>query len=113
MFRDKKDKPQSISNIKNLSTYNTQSFCRVYILKINKKFDILTILDQIVQTLFYSAIDLMAEETACKRSYKYRLHRKIHNNFTYLKLVLRLHTLTRRYILKADIEDFFTSVNHK
>lgn len=44
LFKGKKDKPKSIFNIKNLSIYNTQSSCKVYVLKINKKFDTLTIL---------------------------------------------------------------------
>ena len=68
--------------------------------------------DRIVQTLFYFAIDPIAEETVCKRSYGCRLHRGVHDNATYLKLVLGSYTATRRYVLKADIQGFFPFVNH-
>jgi retron-type reverse transcriptase len=54
----------------------------------------------------------MAEETACKRSYGFRLHRRLHDNAKYFKLVLGSYAFNRRYVLKADIERFFSSVNH-
>lgn len=68
--------------------------------------------DRIVQILFYFAVDPIAEKTACKRSYGYRLHRSVHNNATYLKLVLGAYIVTRRYLLKADIKGFFPSVKY-
>lgn len=71
-----------------------------------------TLRNRIVQTLYYFAIDPMAEETACKRSYGFRLHRGLHDNAIYLKLVLGSYTSTRRYVLKADIQGFFPSVSH-
>jgi RNA-directed DNA polymerase len=54
----------------------------------------------------------MAEETVCKRSYGFRLHRGLHDNAKYLKLVLGSYTSNRRYVLKAEIEGFFPSVNY-
>jgi len=53
----------------------------------------------------------MAEKTACKKSYKFRLYRNLHDNAIYLKLVLCLYTSTRRYVLKADIKKFLPSVS--
>lgn len=54
----------------------------------------------------------MAEKTACKRSYGFHLHRGLHDNVIYLKLVLGSYTSTRKYVSKADIERFFLSVSH-
>jgi RNA-directed DNA polymerase len=54
----------------------------------------------------------MAEETACKRSYEFCLYRGLHDNAKYLKLVLGSYAFNRRYVLKADIEGFFLSVNN-
>lgn len=71
-----------------------------------------TVRDQIVQTLYYFAIDPMSEETVYKRSYGFRLHRGLHDNAIYLKLVLGSYTSTRRYVLKADIQGFFPSVSY-
>lgn len=70
-------------------------------------------MDRAVQTLHMFTIDPIAEETACQRSYGYRLHRGVHDNAIYLKLVLGNYTATRRYILEADIKGFFPSVSHK
>jgi RNA-directed DNA polymerase len=54
----------------------------------------------------------MAEETACKKSFGFRLHCGLHDNAIYLKLVLGSYISTRRYVLKADIQGFFLSVSH-
>jgi len=115
LLKNNTDKFKAIHNVKNLSSYKSQPIRRIYVPEMNgelRSFGIPTFKDRIVQTLFYFALDPLAEETACKRSYGYRLYRGVHDNVTYLKLVLGSYTATRRYILKVNIQGFFPSVNH-
>lgn len=96
---------QKVTTNKGKNTYGIDKI----VLKANGKLRSLgipTVKDQIVQTLYYFAIDPMSEETACKKSYGFRLHRGLDDNAIYLKLVLGLFTSTRRYVLKADILGF-------
>ena len=71
-----------------------------------------TILDRVVQTLYYFALDPIAEEQADIRSYGFRKYRSVNDCVIYLKLVLGNYTATRRYVLKCDIKGFFPSVAH-
>ena len=69
-------------------------------------------IDRAVQTLFMFTIDPIAKETACQRSYGYRLHRGVKDCAVYLWMVSASPTANRRFILEADIKGFFPSVCH-
>lgn len=100
--------------VKNLSSYKTTPVKRIYIPKSNgsKRLLIPTIKDKVVQTLHSFALDPIVEETSGFRSYEFRRYRSVHDNTTYLKLVLGSYTVTRRFILKADTQAFFPSISH-
>lgn len=64
-----------------------------------------TMKDRVVQTLYVFVLDPIAEETSDSKS--------VHDNATYLKLMLGSYTATWRFIFKADIWAFFSSVSYK
>lgn len=115
LLKSKQDKYNMITAVKNLSSYKAASVKRIYIPKSNgskRPLGIPTIKDRVVQTLYSFALDPIVEETSDSRSYGFRRYRSVHDNATYLKLVLGFYTATRRFILKADIQAFFPSVSH-
>jgi RNA-directed DNA polymerase len=71
-------------------------------------------IDKAVQTLFRFTIDPIAEEeTACQHSYGYRLHLGVKDCAVYLWMVSASPIANQRYILEADIKEFFPSVSHE
>jgi RNA-directed DNA polymerase len=81
---------RAIGQLKNLFLYKTAPVRRVYIPKANgglRPLGIPIMFDRAVQTIYSFCIDPIAEETACPRSYGYRLHRSVKDCATYLWLV--------------------------
>jgi RNA-directed DNA polymerase len=117
IYKTKKEKMTFIRELKNLSNYQAKATRRVYIAKKGTKkrrpLGIPTMFDRGVQTLYYFALVPIAEEQADSRNYGFRLFKSVHDIVVYLKLVLGNYTASRRYILDADIENFFSTVNHQ
>lgn len=101
ILKTNSEKLKAIKDVKNLSNYKAKPVRTIFITKDNgklRKIGIPTVYDKIVQTLFHYALDPIAEETSCIRSYGFRPHRSLHDNAVYLKLVLGSYTATRRYV---------------
>jgi RNA-directed DNA polymerase len=115
-YDTKLEKFEAVQAVKSLKDYKCEPARRVYITRSDgrkRPLGIPTIKDRVVQTLYLFAVDPIAEELADSRSYGFRMYRGVHDCATYLNLVLSSYTSTRRYVLDADIEQFFPSVSHK
>lgn len=91
IYKTKKEKFEAIQVLKNLKQYKAQLVQKIYIPKPNGKLRLLVILtmfDRMMQTLYYFALDSIAEETVDEKSYGFRLYRGVTDNAIYLKLVL-------------------------
>lgn len=83
--------------VKNVSSYKAIPVKKIYSPKSNglkRLLGIPTMKDRVVQTFYVLALNPIAEETSDSRSYGFRRYRSVHDNATYLKLVLGSYTAT-------------------
>jgi RNA-directed DNA polymerase len=110
-------KMQCINKLKNLKNYKATPVKRTYIKKKAsgslRPLGIPTFFDRAVQTLHLFTIEPIMEELSCTRAYGFRIGKSLHDNASYLFLVLASYTATRRFVLNADISKFFDTVSHE
>jgi len=110
------ERGEAVEALGKISSYRAGAVRRMYIPKGNGKemrpLGILNLFDRAVQALWLFALEPIAETTADTRSYGFRRFRSTKDAVSYLSLLLKSPTGTRKWILDCDIRKFFDSVDH-